>query len=484
MMEARHQQGKLVLWCLFLLALIPRALGEGGEGKVAFLFLSRGAMALEDIWYAFFNFKADPALYSIYIHTSTEHHFPADSLFFNRSIASQQVRWGGFSQVVAMKALVRAALQDPMNENFCLMSESCIPLVSFSTWHSAMLGSKSVVNACPMPMQEMEGDTRWRPGLDAVGFQKQHWRKSANWFALTSAHATIFTEEVESVPGWQEIPNSDEHYLPSILAARGLDNETTCSDGFAYVYWASSSGNHPTTFGASSVTPAFIASLQQPVALKDRHTQSLFSHTCSGLDVCHFTARKFADSAILPLLDVLPILLGDSIPNPWIRHSRVLRRGQDGTHYLVEGNDRLRQLPDPETLQYVLQMYRSKGAPVSAIAPLSASDSLYRVGLDLPSRRDGLLYQAGRSHEVFYMQGGHRRSIPNIDVFVAMHLDIGQIIHIPHGDLEAIPMGEALPIPLTPTIATPTARTVKVRPGPRSIRGAVRERGVMGRAPL
>lgn len=36
--------------------------------KIAFLFMTRGLMPLEDIWREFFSFNADPSHYSIYIH--------------------------------------------------------------------------------------------------------------------------------------------------------------------------------------------------------------------------------------------------------------------------------------------------------------------------------------------------------------------------------------------------------------------------------
>ena len=76
----------------------------------------------------------------------------------------------GMSQVQAMRSLVTAALEDPLNEWFCLMSESCIPLVPFPKWRDIMLAnSKSIVNACWMDPGEMELGTRWKPSLDAVG---------------------------------------------------------------------------------------------------------------------------------------------------------------------------------------------------------------------------------------------------------------------------------------------------------------------------
>jgi hypothetical protein len=71
-----------------------------------------------------------------------------------------------------MKNLVRSALEDPLNEWFCLMSETCIPLIPFRKWRNAMLANnKSIVNACPMHPSEMETDSRWKPSLDKVSTQ-------------------------------------------------------------------------------------------------------------------------------------------------------------------------------------------------------------------------------------------------------------------------------------------------------------------------
>ena len=54
------------------------------------------------------------------------------------------------------------ALALTSTQRFCLMSESCIPLLSFGRWRRILLANtKSIYNACPMADErEMEGDTR------------------------------------------------------------------------------------------------------------------------------------------------------------------------------------------------------------------------------------------------------------------------------------------------------------------------------------
>lgn len=122
--------------------------------KIAFLFMTRGPMPLEDVWRAFFNLHDEiySNLYSIYIHPHSGYHFPPTSIFYQKVVDDhiEHVDWGGISQVRSIKHLVIEALKDPMNDRFCLMSESCIPLHSFTTFRNTLLSSnKSIVNACP-----------------------------------------------------------------------------------------------------------------------------------------------------------------------------------------------------------------------------------------------------------------------------------------------------------------------------------------------
>lgn len=140
------------------------------DKKIAFLFLARGHMPLEDIWREFFGWKANSSHYTIYVHPHQGFKYHNTSFFYGREIPRvHNVKWGGMSQVRAIKGLVQEALKDPLNEWFCLMSESCIPLHPFPVWRNAFeKQEKSIINACAMNPVEMETDTRWRPGLDEV----------------------------------------------------------------------------------------------------------------------------------------------------------------------------------------------------------------------------------------------------------------------------------------------------------------------------
>ncbi|GJP64785.1 hypothetical protein CLOP_g21732 [Closterium sp. NIES-67] len=109
---------------------------ERRNGKIAFLFLTRGPIPFAPLWERFF--LGHEGRYSVYVHASnTSFAFPADSsaVFRDRLIPGGEVRWGGISMVDAERRLLAAALEDPSNEHFALLSESCIPLWPFDFVH-------------------------------------------------------------------------------------------------------------------------------------------------------------------------------------------------------------------------------------------------------------------------------------------------------------------------------------------------------------
>ena len=296
-----------------LILLLLLIFGNGDEigtanKKIAFLFLTRGEMPLEDIWREFFHWRADPSEYSIYIHPRIGFNYPITSFFYGKETAQREIaKWGGMSQVKAIKDLGRQALEDPLNEYFVLMSEACIPLHSFPTFKQGLLSqNKSIVNACWMDPKNMELDTRWRSSLDSVGLKKEYWRKSATWFALKRSHMKVFVSELAMEQAFDPVPCVDEHYLPTILAYHQLDNETTCSDGFVHHYFPPNAA-HPVTHSGDAVTKELFIKLSKPVG-----TTHEFGMQCSGIDnICHFTARKFAPMSKYAILEHMNYILDE-----------------------------------------------------------------------------------------------------------------------------------------------------------------------------
>ena len=109
-----------------------------------------------------------------------------------------------------------------------------------------MAETKSRVNACNESSWNREENSRWTPRMNTYFhpplFRKHHWRKSWQWFELTRPHAELVLQDkvIDDVfrrycremwePAWrrQRICFSDEHYVPTLLAVHGRDNETDC----------------------------------------------------------------------------------------------------------------------------------------------------------------------------------------------------------------------------------------------------------------
>lgn len=285
-----------LLLCAVLLCFATKGSHQAkAEQKIAFLFLTREHLPFERIWREFFRFRVRPEEYSIYVHpTKKGFKFRNTSMFYGREI--EHIVQTTYLTVTVQKAereLIKAALVDKDNAFFCLISESCIPLHPFQAWKSALFSSgKSPVNACPMSPGISELKLRWRPELASVpGMNESLWRKSPQQFALIRKHAELVAYDEVLLNAFINVPIPDEHYIPTLLAWKGLDNETSCAGGFAYVHYCNTCV-HPRTFGPRDISPTLFKELdEQDLA------GTGFSEECSGLDLCHFTARKFAPEA-------------------------------------------------------------------------------------------------------------------------------------------------------------------------------------------
>lgn len=71
-----------------------------------------------------------------------------------------QARWGSFNLVEASRTLLAAALKDPLNQRFVLLSESCVPLYSPQVVYMQLLSEAgSRVDACGRTVRKTK--CRW-----------------------------------------------------------------------------------------------------------------------------------------------------------------------------------------------------------------------------------------------------------------------------------------------------------------------------------
>ena len=205
---------------------------------------------------------ASQSLFTVYVHTPPNITLKPSSPFAGREVAGRvRASWGDHSIVEATRILLRAALADPRNQRFVLLSEADAPLYSAAATYAQLMGEvTSRVDACVDPLKD-RSLARFTPRMETPHFKEKDWRKSSQWFTLNrrAAEAIGADEEIAAsfrqncVNGWDEDRqdnrwcHSDEHYIPTALAALGLSNETDCVGGAMAVDW-SAGGAHPATY--------------------------------------------------------------------------------------------------------------------------------------------------------------------------------------------------------------------------------------------
>ncbi|XVE97640.1 hypothetical protein REPUB_Repub03eG0036200 [Reevesia pubescens] len=268
--------------------------------KIAFMFLTKGPLPLTPLWERFF--KGHEGLYSIYIHSlpSFKAEFPPASVFYRRQIPSQVSEWGRMSMCDAERRLLANALLDISNEWFILLSESCIPLYNFSVIYHYIKKSKySFIGAFddPGPFGRGRYNENMAPEVNVT-----QWRKGSQWFEINRKLALNVVEDGTYYPKFEQFCRPacyvDEHYFPTMLTIQA--SNLVANRSITWVDW-SRGGAHPATFGIADITENFFKRIFE-------------GHQCRYNDqpssICYLFARKFAPSAVEPLLRIAPKVLG------------------------------------------------------------------------------------------------------------------------------------------------------------------------------
>ncbi|KAL6546799.1 hypothetical protein OROMI_022520 [Orobanche minor] len=149
-----------------------------GDLKIAFLFLVRKNLPLDFLWASFFE-NVEKAKFSIYIHSEPGFVFDESNtrsaFFLNRQLNNSiKVAWGEASMIEAERVLFEEALQDPANQRFILLSDSCVPLYNFSYIYKYLMDSpRSFVDSF-----FDKKDVRYNPKMSPV-IHRNKWRKGS-----------------------------------------------------------------------------------------------------------------------------------------------------------------------------------------------------------------------------------------------------------------------------------------------------------------
>jgi hypothetical protein len=137
--------------------------------------------------------------------------------------------------------------------------------------------------------------------------------------------------------------------------------------------------------------------------------------------------------------DLQAIPTGDPLPSKFSPQTLL----QDKAIYQVKGNSEiylvsnntLRLIPDPETLQYL-------GYNSTQVITVSAQDfkSLSK-GTAMPSRKDSAFIQVSGTLNIYVMENGIKRLIPNLQTFKAMNPNGNIVQKLNQQDFDAIITG-------------------------------------------
>ncbi|KAK6932770.1 Glycosyl transferase, family 14 [Dillenia turbinata] len=296
-----------------------------GPPKIAFLFLVRRNLPLDFLWGSFFE-NTDSANFSIYIHSEPGFVFDEStcrsSFFYGRQLSNSiKVKWGESSMIQAERLLLEAALEDPANQRFVLLSDSCVPLYNFSYIYNYVMASpRSFVDSFLDAKEK-----RYNPKMSPV-IPKEKWRKGSQWITLVRKHAEVIVDDEVVFPVFKEVCKvcmrnlnsplklkrhdciSDEHYVQTLLAMSNVEGELERRT-LTYTEWNQSATKmerrswHPVTFTYASAGPQRIKGIKGiSHVYYETEFRTEWCRVNSTSAPCFLFARKFSEGAAMRLL--------------------------------------------------------------------------------------------------------------------------------------------------------------------------------------
>ncbi|CAL9050863.1 glycosyltransferase BC10 [Musa acuminata AAA Group] len=285
---------------------------EPKNPKIAFMFLTPGSLPFEKLWEKFF--LGHEGRFSIYVHASREKPDHVSPLFVGRDIQSGKVVWGKISMVDAERRLLANALQDPDNQHFVLLSDSCVPLHNFDYVYNYLMGTNVSFIDCfwdPGP----HGNARYTEHM-LPEIEEKDFRKGSQWFSMKRRHALIVLADslyytkfkLYCKPGFDSRNcYADEHYLPTLLSM--VDPTGIANWSVTHVDWSEGKW-HPKAYRAQDVTFEIlknISSIDESYHVTSDEKKVVTVKPClwNGMKrPCYLFARKFYPEALHNLMQL------------------------------------------------------------------------------------------------------------------------------------------------------------------------------------
>lgn len=228
--------------------------------------------------------------------------------------------------IEAERLLFTTALEDPANQRFVLLSDSCVPLYNFSYIYNYLMASpRSFVDSF---LDVKEG--RYNPKM-SPNIPKQKWRKGSQWIALVRSHAEVLVDDEVVLPAFRKfckrrppldarkgklniklqkqhncIP--DEHYVQTLLTMSEREDELERRT-LTYTLWNNSAtkteskGWHPMTFTHANAAPQKIKEIKEiNHVYYETEYRTEWCRVNSTYVPCFLFARKFSQGAAMRLL--------------------------------------------------------------------------------------------------------------------------------------------------------------------------------------
>ncbi|KAK1626885.1 hypothetical protein QYE76_001200 [Lolium multiflorum] len=286
-------------------SLFGRRAHQAQPPKVAFLFLTNSDLVFAPLWEKFF--AGHHGLLNLYVHAdpSAVLSIPPTPSFRGRIIRGNKATARASATLIsaARRLLATALLDDPANQFFALLSQSCVPLHPFPTLYRALVTDNNAGTARHRHRSFIEildsedtlparyvarGDDAMLPEVPFDRF-----RVGSQFFVLAKRHAVMVVRDRRlwnkfKAPCLVKSRDScypEEHYFPTLLDMQDPDGCTKYT--LTRVNWTDAVGGHPHTYQPEEVSGDLIRDLR-----KSNGTYS------------HMFARKFAPETLGPLMEI------------------------------------------------------------------------------------------------------------------------------------------------------------------------------------
>ncbi len=183
------------------------------NGKIAFLFLTYSNLKRQDIWNRFFDDK-NSNKFTIYNHAK-ENEKVTDLILKDKHIPEHiETCWGCPNLVEANILMIKHALEDHLNKKFILVSDSCIPIVSFDIFYNEIMkDDKSIINI------HYNNNPERYDKIKNSSFKKDEFTKhSGSGLVINVKHAKLLVSDLDNYRNnWKNVYVPDEHYIGNIL---------------------------------------------------------------------------------------------------------------------------------------------------------------------------------------------------------------------------------------------------------------------------